>query len=104
MPFSGVFDGPQAWTARDFSSPSDWVLPLAEHTIRELKPAVAHAIGRGVDPGALQAEDFPLPSFTSAAAEIRSRLIQGCGFVVLRGLNPDDYAEHETRLLYAGLG
>ncbi len=104
MPFPGVFDGPRAWTARDFSSPSDWVLQLAEQTKRELKTAVAQVIERGVEPGLLQAGDFPLPSFAATAAEARRRLIGGRGFVVLRGLDPDDYPEHEARLLYAGLG
>jgi hypothetical protein len=104
MPFPGVFDGPQAWTARDFSSPSDWVLQLDEQTKRELKRAVAHAIERGVEPAMLQAEDFPLPSFRATAAEVRRRLTRGGGFAVLRGLRLDDLGEHEARLLYAGLG
>jgi hypothetical protein len=104
MPFPGLFDGPQAWTARDFSSPSDWVLQLTEQTKRELKPAIVCAMQRGVEPAILKAGDFPLPSFAATAAEVRSRLIRGRGFVVLRGLHPDDYGEHEASLLYAGLG
>jgi hypothetical protein len=101
---SRFFDGPRAWTARDFSSPSEWVLSFPEETRREIKSAIAQAKQRGAEPASLTREDFPLPSFGAAAQEILSRLKEGRGFVVLRGLPLDEYAEDEARLLYAGLG
>jgi hypothetical protein len=90
-------DGPQAWIGRDFSGPADWVLPVGNETRDELKSAVARALREG-------GEDFPLPSFAATAAEIRRRLREGSGFVVLRGLGADDCSEEEARLLYAILG
>jgi alpha-ketoglutarate-dependent taurine dioxygenase len=98
------FDGPHAWTAREFSGPSDWVLSLNEEIRRELKSAAAHARQCCVDAASLKREDFPIPSFGPTAAEIQKRLRNGSGFVVLRGLSLDDYSEDEARLLYAGLG
>src|SRR5580700_9326056 len=83
------FDGPQAWTARDFFGPSDWLLSLSEEIRRELKSAVAHAGQYCADAAALRREDFPLPSFGFTAAEIQRRLQNGGGFVVLRGLSLD---------------
>jgi Taurine catabolism dioxygenase TauD, TfdA family len=103
-PHPNRFDTPQSWTARSFSSPSDWLLSLTEETRRELKAAVAHARQHSPDAAILQREDFPLPSFAPTAAEISRRLRNGSGFVVLRGLALDDYSEDEARLLYAGLG
>jgi alpha-ketoglutarate-dependent taurine dioxygenase len=103
-PHPKPFDGPQSWTARNFSGPSDWLLSLSEETRRELKAAVAHAKKHCAEAAKLQREDFPLPSFALTAAEIRRRLRDGSGFVVLRGLALDDYAEDDARLLYAGLG
>jgi len=79
-------------------------LPIGEETRQELKSAVAHARQHGAAAATLQRDDFPLPSFAATAAEIRRRLRHGSGFVVLRGLNLDDYTEDEARLLYAGLG
>jgi alpha-ketoglutarate-dependent taurine dioxygenase len=99
-----IFDGPQAWTARDFSSPSDWVFPFTDDIREELQSAVVHATQRHADPATVQQEDFPLPSFAPAAAGIRKQLREGRGFVVLRGLALNDYTEDEVRLLYAGLG
>jgi len=104
LPEPDFLDGPQAWTARQFSGPSDWLLPLTEETRRELKSAVAHAKQDHSAAAALKRENFPLPSFASAATEIGKRLLDGCGFVVLRGLDLDDYSEDEARILYAGLG
>jgi hypothetical protein len=102
LPDTSLFDGPRVWTSRDFHSPSDWSLSLSEETRNELKSAVDEAKRRGIEPS--RREDFPLPSFASTAAEIRRRLKDGIGFVVLRGLPLDDYAEDEARLLYAGIG
>ncbi|MGA3203300.1 MAG: TauD/TfdA family dioxygenase [Bryobacteraceae bacterium] len=93
-----LFAGARAWIARDFSGPPDWLLSLSEETRQELKSAVARA------KQTMRREDFPLLSFASTAAEIRRRLRDGSGFVVLRGLSLDDYADDEVRLLYAGLG
>jgi len=77
---------------------------LSEESRNELKSAVDHVKKRGVEPGLFSRADFPLPSFALTAAEIRRRLRDGSGFVVLRGLPLDDYSEDEARLLYAGLG
>lgn len=99
-----LFDGPQVWTARDFSGPPDWLLSFPEETRHELKSAIAHAKQHRAEAGMLKREDFPLPSFAPTAAEILKCLRDGRGFVVLRGLALDDYAEDEVRLLYAGLG
>jgi hypothetical protein len=104
MQATGLFDGPETWTARDFSSPADWVLPLRDETKRELKSALAYARQRGVEPAALQPCDFPLPSFGQTAAEVRRQLLSGRGFVVLRGIDLDEFAENDALLLYAGLG
>jgi hypothetical protein len=79
-------------------------LELTEQTKRELKSAVAYATERGIEPVMLQAADFPLPSFAATAAEVRRLLTQDRGFVVLRGLRPDDFGDREARLVYAGLG
>jgi alpha-ketoglutarate-dependent taurine dioxygenase len=97
-----LFDGPQVWTSRDFHGPSDWSLSLSDETRKELKSAVDYAKKRGVE--LISREDFPLPSFALTAAEIRRRLRDGIGFVVLRGLALDDYAEDDVQLLYAGIG
>jgi hypothetical protein len=105
---NSILEGPQAWTARDFSGPSDWVLALSSEIRRELQSAVSYAKERGWEATTLTREDFPLPSFASTshstAAEILRRLRDGSGFVILRGLPIDGYAEDEARLLYAGLG
>jgi hypothetical protein len=103
MPHAGVFEGPQTWTGRDFSSPANWILQLPEETKLELK-SVVRAVRQGAEPVTHQPEDFPLLSLGVTAAEVRKRLTQGRGFVVLRGLDLDDYDENEAGLLYAGLG
>jgi alpha-ketoglutarate-dependent taurine dioxygenase len=88
-----ILDGPQAWMGRELSGPSDWVVTVNEETKDELKSAAA-----------AKREDFPLPSFAAAAEEIRKRLREGIGFVVLRGLGIDECDEDQARVIYACLG
>jgi hypothetical protein len=88
-----LLDGPQAWTARDFSGAADWVLPVSKELREELKSAVA-----------MKSEDFRLPSFAPIAEEIRRRLKDGIGFVVLRGLGLDECDEEHARRSYEALG
>jgi hypothetical protein len=45
------FEGARAWTARNFSGASDWVLPFPDQMLRELKSAVAYANQHGADAG-----------------------------------------------------
>jgi len=47
---------------------------------------------------------LPLPSFASMAVEVRRQLVEGRGFVVLRGLDLDNYSESAALLLYGRLG
>ncbi len=50
-------------------------------------------------------EDFPLPSFEKDAGDLREKLRFGSGFVVVKGLSPDHYADdEEARMIYWGLG
>src|SRR5204862_2977302 len=51
----------------------------------------------------MTAEDFPLPSFGPLADDIRAELEDGCGLLLLRGLDPGRYKRDELKLLYAGL-
>jgi hypothetical protein len=103
-PVAGAFSWPRAWTEQDFSGPSDWVVPLADRTRQELKTAIAHVRRRGGEASIVSRRDFPLPSFGPAADELRRHLHDGIGFVVLRGLDLDDFTEEEARVAYAGLG
>jgi hypothetical protein len=49
------------------------------------------------------AEDVPLPACAALAADIRTELEEGCGIVLLQGLDPERYSLDELRLLYAAL-
>ena len=91
-------------TGRDFSGLSDWVLSLSEQTRRDFKIGDRSPMRHCAEAAMLKRDDFPLPSFAHTSAEIQRRLRKGSGFVVLRGLALDDYADDEVRLLYAGLG
>jgi hypothetical protein len=89
------FNGPQAWTEQTFTDPAAWVLPCGDEIKRGLLSAVA---------ATKRKEGFPIPPFALVAAEIKHRLLHGCGFAIFRGLPTDDYSEDDLRLIYEGLG
>lgn len=103
-PAARFFSWPQAWTEQDFSGPSEWIVPLPEPTRQELKAAIAYAQRRAGEASIGSRADFPLPSFGPLVDDLRRRLRDGAGFVVLRGLDLPALTEEEARIAYAGLG
>src|SRR5262249_58106753 len=76
---------------------------LSPAQVAEIDRALAAVKARGMRWENLTAADFPLRSFTAVAEDIRSELEDGCGLLLLRGLDPSRYTMDELKLLYAGL-
>ena len=52
----------------------------------------------------LERDDFPLPKLQSRLARIEDELINGRGFVRLRGVDRRAYSQTEMEVLYWGIG
>ena len=52
---------------------------------------------------AISRSTFPLPKLGQRLSEISLQLDFGCGFFVLRGLEPRKYSSEENVILYAGI-
>jgi len=92
------------WRASDVADPAAWTELLSDDEIAELEGAIAHArdvsaeildIGRG---------DFPLPSLGLRLKAIERELIDGRGFVLLRGLPRERWSNDDMCLAYWGVG
>jgi hypothetical protein len=103
MPEIRPVTGACAWHGRDMAGSARWQRHLSPAQLAEIDRALAAALARGVGWEAMNAEDFPLPSFMRLAAEIRAELEDGCGLLLLRGIEPGRYSLDELKLLYAGL-
>ena len=78
--------GPQVWLGPAMADSTDWIEPLSPADIAEIEAAAAPLADRGTDIAALTAADFPLPTLAARLARIRHTVLEGRGFVLLRGL------------------
>src|SRR6266513_3352561 len=103
MPEIRPIGGACVWHGHDMAESKRWQRQLSPLQLAEIDGALRGARARGLRWEAMTAADFPLPSFAPLAEDIRAELEDGCGLLLLRGLDPGHYAMDELKLLYAGL-
>lgn len=98
------FDASLEWRAEDVRDPSAWTIELtaSDHTAFDLALSAAKASARSITE--ITREEFPLNSFAQKLADIRWRLTDGHGFVLLRKLDPERYSADELTMLFWGIG
>ncbi|MBI1197601.1 MAG: taurine catabolism dioxygenase TauD [Phenylobacterium sp.] len=92
------------WTAKDMADPAAWTEHLSPAEVDELEAAVAHAAARSADFMAIGKADFPLPTLAPRLKAIEAELIDGRGFVLIRGLPRERWTNDQMCLAYWGIG
>ena len=92
------------WTAQDVADPSLWTEHLSAAEVDELADAVAHAFGVSDDFLAISMAQFPLPTLGPRLKQIERELIDGRGFVRIRGLPRERWSNDEMSMAYWGIG
>jgi hypothetical protein len=92
------------WTAADVADEESWTEHFSEAELGELDASLRHAQQRSDDVLELTKDDFPLPTLAARLAGIEKELIDGRGFVRLRGIDRSSYSQDEMELLYWGVG
>ena len=93
-----------AWTAADMDDESTWTEVLTVDELVELDTALAHARSVSDDVLDLGREHFPLPTLAGRLLDIERELIDGRGFVRIRGLDRAAHTQAEMEVLYWGIG
>jgi hypothetical protein len=96
--------GPQVWLGPAMAASTDWIEPLSPADIAEIEAAAAPLADRGTDIAALTAADFPLPTLAARLARIRHTVLEGRGFVLLRGLPVQRWPLRQSATAFYGLG
>jgi len=96
--------GESAWRGAQLAASREWIVDLSHAAIDELAAATRAAIERGVDPARLTALDFPLPALAAQLGSLRTELLHGRGFALLRGLPIERFTRREAATLFIGLG
>jgi len=92
------------WTAADVADEAVWTERLTDAELEELDASLRHAQQRSDDVLELGRDDFPLPTLSARLADIERELIDGRGFVRIRGIDRAAYTQDEMELLYWGIG
>jgi Taurine catabolism dioxygenase TauD, TfdA family len=83
---------------------NDWIIPLKRNQIEELGRAAQYFRRRGLQLDTARPKDFNLPKLEPLVRHIQDELRHGRGFVLLRGLNVDEYTLDELELIFWGIG
>lgn len=93
-----------AWRAAEMSDEASWTESLTREELEELDAALRLALEKSTDVLEVGREDFPLPILSERLAAIERELIDGRGFVRIRGIDRARYEPAEMEMLYWGIG
>ena len=92
------------WTSDQLADESRWTEILTGDELAELDAALRHALRKSDDVLEIGRDDFPLPTLRERLLGIERELIDGRGFVRIRGLERERYSQSEMEMLYWGIG
>ena len=92
------------WTSDAVADESLWTEQLDAGECEELDGALRQALAKSDDILEIGRDDFPLPQLSKRLQRIERSLIEGRGFVRLRGVDRRRYDQAEMEMLYWGIG
>lgn len=100
-----LIDGPSAWIGAELRRhPEQWTYRLSAEEIGEIEAATASARARGLAIAEIRRADFPLPRLGPALDGMREEVLNGRGFVLIRGLPVAGRPLADSAAAYWGIG
>ena len=96
--------GPGVWYGRELARRDDWSRAFSAAEIAEIEAAVRAVQRSRVPFTSLTQAAFPLPTLGPVLRQVLAELLEGRGFVLLRGLPVGDWSREAQALAYLGLG
>jgi hypothetical protein len=97
--------GAAAWYGPEMARRDDWQMPLSTAEIAEVEGAATALARREADISAIAPADFPLPTLGARLkARVREEVLNGRGFLLLRGLPVERWSMREAATAFFGLG
>lgn len=93
-----------AWYGPDLIKHTDWIVQLTESEIAEVEAAIKPFAITQHDIVTIQREDFLLPTLHPHLQTILDEVLNGRGFVLLRGLPIERMTRYEAALAFYGIG
>ncbi len=99
-----VIRGPSAWYGRQMAASTEWLEYLSDAEIDEIDAATQRLVSDGKDIPSIHKKDFPLPTLGPRLRRILDEILNGRGFVLLRGLPVERWSKFESATAFFGLG
>jgi hypothetical protein len=97
--------GPSAWTGADLARrPEEWTYRLSPSELAEIDTAANAVRGRDLDIAQITRTDFPLPTLGPVLDRLRGEVLNGRGFVLIRGLPVEGRPIEDNAAAYWGIG
>jgi hypothetical protein len=100
---SAPLGGPAAWRGEDLARRDEWIVRLDDGALAELEDLRSQLRARGRTIATARA-DVALPTLAPAIASWRRELIDGRGFLLVRGLPVERWGDDDAALVYWALG
>lgn len=98
-----IVEGPRAWRGSTISE-SDWLMPVPDGCFHELEAALEELRRDRLPMLLLDPREFHLPTCSALMGEVRRRLDDECGVIVLDRFPVEAYGLEQSRMVFWLLG
>ncbi len=96
--------GPSAWFGPDVADRADWIERLSPAELGEIERASQRLAHMEIDWQTMGREDFQLPTLQQRLFGVLREVLEGRGFVLLRGLPVERWGPRLSAIAFLGLG
>lgn len=98
-------DGPSAWYGSDLAVRSDeWIYQLSGEDLSEIRAAIGEVVSSQTAILNVNKSAFPLHGLGSVLRSIQNQVVNGRGFVLIRGLPVENLTREESAIAYFLIG
>lgn len=102
IPFHPVID-PAGWRAEDLRASGEHIFHFTDGDLGEIDAAIRDVEANAVSIMKITAKDFRLPTLGAKLADIRAEILNGRGFVQMRGFEPQGYTAMQQAIAFWGV-
>ncbi len=100
----GAIAGTSAWLGRDLRGREDWIYRFSDDDAKEVDNAIRVFRASRTPLAEISSATFPLGALAGVLSDVLRELLDGRGFVLIRGLPIEQYTREEQAIAYMGLG
>jgi hypothetical protein len=100
----GPIVGPAAWYGSELAQRTDWMFHLDRDDRAEIDGAIKAFSASGSQLSSVNPASFRLPGLGPRLKEVLHELLDGRGFVLVRGFEVERYSRAEAAIAYMGIG